>query len=160
LSQVSDIEDDLKKYWKSYKGNTQFWDHEWTKHGTCCSDVSQLSSVPDFFKTTLGLRQQHDIATTLSNKGITPSDSKTYSYQEIASALSSLGKGNAPLLGCTRSGGVQYIHEISFCLSKTLEDIKCDHSLSQDMRSEVSDCDSSEGIVLAPPKGGERSVIV
>ena len=44
-SQISSIEGDMEKYWLScpeYSDtNLEFWDHEWSKHGTCTSDVQK-----------------------------------------------------------------------------------------------------------------------
>ena len=41
-AQISSIESDMEKYWLSCPeysdSNVEFWDHEWSKHGTCTTD--------------------------------------------------------------------------------------------------------------------------
>merc|ERR1719277_1120601 len=57
-SQISGIEDQLKQYWLScpeYGGdNTEFWSHEWKKHGSC-SGMDEAA----FFQKGLDVRAQY-----------------------------------------------------------------------------------------------------
>jgi len=54
-SQVSDLQDDLNKYWPSCSGSAEsFWSHEWSKHGTC-SKMSQHA----YFSKALSLVKQY-----------------------------------------------------------------------------------------------------
>merc|ERR1719221_878573 len=57
-TQISGIEDQLKEYWLScpeYGGdNTEFWSHEWKKHGSC-SGMNEAA----FFQKGLDVRAQH-----------------------------------------------------------------------------------------------------
>eukprot|EP01098_Paradermamoeba_levis_P007099 TRINITY_DN2952_c0_g2_i1.p1 TRINITY_DN2952_c0_g2~~TRINITY_DN2952_c0_g2_i1.p1 ORF type:complete len:152 (+),score=42.33 TRINITY_DN2952_c0_g2_i1:120-575(+) len=56
--ELSSILGEMNMYWLSCPGfgttNTQFWTHEWKKHGSC-SNMTELN----FFSTALKLRQQY-----------------------------------------------------------------------------------------------------
>jgi len=141
----------MNKYWPSYKSNVPFWGHEYGKHGTCATDIPQLNGEFKFFNTTLGLRATHDIGTALSKAGITPSKTAKYTAAQIRTALQSTGAGNQPLLGCINSSGNQYLHEVSFCLDKTLKTTQCDEGIRTLPNDEVSDCTDSKPIMLLVP---------
>lgn len=149
-SQVASIEEDLQKYWASFDSDEGFWEHEWTKHGTCCSDCPHLEDELSYFKHALALRKNHDIAAALQQASIMPDSSKQYTAQEILKALTPVG-GFAPLLGCSWSGDVQILHEVTFCLDKALTDVNCDDSVRTVPHDEVSDCDLSKGMALLVP---------
>ncbi|ORX62232.1 RNase Sy [Hesseltinella vesiculosa] len=80
----STLYDNMNTYWPSDAGaNTNFWTHEWDKHGTCVSTLApkcyanyqQYEDVNDYFSTALGLRAQYDLYNALSTAGITPGSS-------------------------------------------------------------------------------------
>ncbi|KAF8659270.1 hypothetical protein AX14_007624 [Amanita brunnescens Koide BX004] len=107
----------MKKYWPDYHGqNEQFWEHEWSKHGTCYSTLNP-SCLPQgsptgaeavaFFQTVTGLFKQYDIYNALANAGITPSNQKSYSRDDLQAALSS-AFGVAPGFDCT---GHKYLNQ-------------------------------------------------
>mmetsp|Transcript_136753 Transcript_136753/g.265984 ORF Transcript_136753/g.265984 Transcript_136753/m.265984 type:complete len:301 (-) Transcript_136753:302-1204(-) len=154
-SKVSSIQDQLNQFWPSFNDNKEFWGHEWTKHGTCAADVDDLKDELSFFKTTLGLRQTHDIMDALQKASITPSSDKTYSAQEIGKALTPID-GFQPLIGCIMKSGKQYLHEVTFCIDKSLKDVNCDDSVRKLPHDEISDCDFSQPIVLAAPDSQAR----
>jgi hypothetical protein len=57
VTALDHIRDDLNKYWGSCKGpsaNPSFWEHEWTKHGTCTG-----LSLEGYFESTLALLFEH-----------------------------------------------------------------------------------------------------
>merc|ERR1711935_1083654 len=55
ISQLTDIQDDLNKYWPSCEGSAEsFWTHEWGKHGTC-TGMTQLA----YFSKALALLKQY-----------------------------------------------------------------------------------------------------
>ncbi|KAG0240091.1 ribonuclease T2-like [Actinomortierella wolfii] len=77
----SSLVQDLHTYWPSYKNdNNAFWAHEWSKHGTCVSNIAPSCSsgkpkdhdVYTYFKKTLELRSQYNLYQTLAAAGITP----------------------------------------------------------------------------------------
>ncbi|KAH8807834.1 ribonuclease Trv [Xylogone sp. PMI_703] len=86
----------MNKYWKDINGNDEgFWEHEWGKHGTCMStlepscynDYQPQEEVVDFFERTISLFTQLDSYTFLKNAGIVPSNTVTYTFDQIQSAL-------------------------------------------------------------------------
>ncbi|KAK9762596.1 hypothetical protein K7432_011521 [Basidiobolus ranarum] len=85
----------MNTYWVSYTGdNSEFWTHEWDKHGTCVStlsphcygeDYQQYEEMIDYFDSVIQLHQQFDIYGALSDAGITPGNS--YSKQDMVNAV-------------------------------------------------------------------------
>jgi ribonuclease T2 len=157
-SQLASIQDQVNKYWPSFKGDDGFWEHEWTKHGTCAADVTALKDELGFFKQTLALRQSHDIGAALKNASIVPDNNKQYTADQVTQALTTID-GFKPLLGCLAKGDVQYLHEVSFCVDKALKDVNCDNSIRVLPHDEVSDCDLSKPMVLIEP-ATQSNVIV
>ncbi|KAF9903521.1 ribonuclease T2-like [Linnemannia zychae] len=72
---------EMNTYWGSFKGdNNGFWSHEWSKHGTCISNLapscvqnfSPNQDVYGYFRQGLDLRGQYDLYKALANAGIMP----------------------------------------------------------------------------------------
>ncbi|ESK90949.1 ribonuclease t2 [Moniliophthora roreri MCA 2997] len=77
-------------FWVSLDGDDEsFWEHEWGKHGTYTSTL-EPSCLPSgsaigaeaviYFQTAVKLFKSLPTYTWLSNQGITPSTSKTFTY--------------------------------------------------------------------------------
>lgn len=86
----------MNTYWISDTGtNEAFWEHEWGKHGTCIStlepdcysDYTPQEEVVDFFNTVVTLFNSLPSYTWLSNAGIVPSSTTTYTSAAILAAL-------------------------------------------------------------------------
>ncbi|KAF9469820.1 ribonuclease T2 [Collybia nuda] len=103
----------MQKFWVDINGaNEQFWEHEWAKHGTCMSTL-KTSCLPSgsprgaeavaYFQTVVKLFKSLPTYTWLSNAGITPSSSKTYTLSTLTAALKSASGGFTPALDCTSS---------------------------------------------------------
>lgn len=119
ILQAAGAEDTLsvmQKYWKDYQGDDEsFWEHEWSKHGTCIStldpscyaDYQPTEEVPIFFNRTVSLFQSLPSYDFLSEAGIVPSTTKTYTSAEIQAALSAK-HGQEVYLGCS-SGALNEI---------------------------------------------------
>ncbi|KAF8464979.1 ribonuclease T2 [Gautieria morchelliformis] len=99
----------MNTFWLNINGqNEQFWEHEWSTHGTCYSTL-QLQCIPsgsprgtdavDFFLTVEKLFKSLPTFDWLSQGGITPSSSRTFTLSEITSALKS-ASGVTPALDC------------------------------------------------------------
>ena len=97
-----ELYDGLSKVWKDIHGDDhQFWAHEWNKHGTCFStikpdcygggnllkDYKKNQNIYDFFKTAYYLFEKVPTFKWLSEAGIVPSETKTYTKEEIQNAF-------------------------------------------------------------------------
>lgn len=86
----------MKTNWKDNGGNDEsFWEHEWGKHGTCIStlepscytDYVPQQEVVDFFQKTVDLYKTLPSYQFLSDAGIVPGTSATYTSADILAAL-------------------------------------------------------------------------
>ncbi|KAF5312892.1 hypothetical protein D9619_002613 [Psilocybe cf. subviscida] len=87
----------MNKYWVDLDGdNESFWEHEWSKHGTCMSTfkpsclpsgASKGAEAVAYFQTTVRLFQSLPTYTWLANAGILPSSSSTWTLSQLTSAL-------------------------------------------------------------------------
>lgn len=124
----------MQEYWVDINGDDEsFWAHEWGKHGTCINTIdpgcytsyTAQEEVGDFFQKVVDLFKGLDTYTVcsqmtsvqrydlivfqaLSNAGITPDSSKTYTLSEIQAALTSLHDGASVYLGCS-SGSLNQV---------------------------------------------------
>ncbi|KIM82368.1 hypothetical protein PILCRDRAFT_785988 [Piloderma croceum F 1598] len=114
---ASDTLDFMQTYWVDINGQDEtFWEHEWSTHGTCMSTLVP-SCLPSgsptgaeavaFFQTVVSLFQTLPTYTWLSNQGITPSSTKTYSLSTLTSAIKAEW-GFTPALDCS-SGALDSI---------------------------------------------------
>jgi len=146
----------MQTFWKDINGKDEtFWEHEWSTHGTCYSTLKPSclpsGSAPkaeavDFFNQVVTLFKTLPTYTFLSNQGITPTNSKTFTLSQLTSALKS-ETGFTPALGCSGSN----LNTIAwyFNLKGSLIDgqfVPIDSPLS-------STCPSS-GIKYVPKSGG------
>jgi ribonuclease T2 len=117
----------MKTYWKDYQGNDEtFWEHEWSKHGTCVSTYEPscytgyqpTEEAADFFQKTVDLFKalpSYDVCSCYSSASnprltdttqwlkaasIVPSSSATYTSAEIQTALGKNRNGVEVTLGC------------------------------------------------------------
>ncbi|KAF5352766.1 hypothetical protein D9756_005891 [Leucocoprinus leucothites] len=102
----------MQTHWVDINGqNEQFWEHEWSTHGTCMSTL-EPSCLPGsspkgaeavaFFQTVVKLFQTLPTYDWLANAGIVPSTSKTFTLSTLTSALKS-ASGVTPALNCNGS---------------------------------------------------------
>lgn len=99
----------MRTYWKDYKGDDEhFWQHEWGKHGTCVSTLARqcysnyqiAQEVPDYFERAVSLFKSLPTYDWLRQAGIEPSLDRTYTFEEIETALSSQFENRQVRLGC------------------------------------------------------------
>ncbi|CBX98457.1 hypothetical protein LEMA_P098660.1 [Plenodomus lingam JN3] len=99
----------MSTYWKDYKGDDEsFWQHEWSKHGTCISTLephcypnhTPTEEVVDYFQTAVDLFHALPSYTWLADAGITPSTTQTYTFSQIQAAIQQHRPGVAVTLGC------------------------------------------------------------
>ncbi|KAK0386367.1 hypothetical protein NLU13_6204 [Sarocladium strictum] len=98
----------MDKYWKDQQGNDEsFWEHEWSKHGTCISTLEPdcyqnyepTEEATAYFEKTIALFKTLPTYQWLSDAGITPSDSDTYALEDIQATLKQQ-HGAEVTLGC------------------------------------------------------------
>ena len=86
----------MNKYWKDWEGDDEsFWEHEWSKHGTCISTLDRecyssytaKEEMVDYFVTAVNLDKSRNTYKILAAAGITPSSSKTYTTTAVSAAL-------------------------------------------------------------------------
>ncbi|ODQ80600.1 hypothetical protein BABINDRAFT_160858 [Babjeviella inositovora NRRL Y-12698] len=108
----------MSHVWKNFNGNDELlWIHEFNKHGTCMStinpqcygnDYQKDQNVVDFFKISVELFERLPSYKWLEEAGIVPSETQTYSKQEIEKALSDKF-GEDVRIGCNRYHALQEI---------------------------------------------------
>ena len=100
----------MKKYWINQGApNYEFWEHEFSKHGTCFStfDVPcygpqyvEHQEIVQFFETAILYYRRLPTWGWLDQAGIKPSNTTTYSIGQFQNALTE-GYGALPYIGCS-----------------------------------------------------------
>jgi Ribonuclease I len=104
--------------WQSYTGNdTEFWEHEWSKHGTCVTPTIQCDN---FFSKTANLYQARKVLQTLSVFKIVPSDNQKYTVDKF---LTSFAK--TVNIQCALVSNVYYLSTVQFCYDLYFNWIDC-----------------------------------
>ncbi|KAI0046625.1 ribonuclease T2 [Auriscalpium vulgare] len=114
---ASDTLSFMQQYWVDINGdNEKFWEHEWSTHGTCMSTL-EPSCLPSgsakgaeaiaFFQQVVALFKTLPTYEWLSDAGITPSSSKTFTLSQLTTPLKA-AFGGTPAIDCT-SGAVNQI---------------------------------------------------
>ncbi|KAJ1949366.1 hypothetical protein EC988_004799, partial [Linderina pennispora] len=87
---------DMTKYWPSSgKPNDVFWNHEWSKHGTCVSTLrpqcyksyTKDQDVVDYFTNAMNLHKKHDYATALKKHRIVPDNTNLVKAADFKKAI-------------------------------------------------------------------------
>ena len=82
MTSVQDLLPELHTYWPSLVAADQaaFWEHEWTRHGTCMEPFFGGSEAKehDYFRLVLTLREHFDAWAMLQAKGIGPASTTTW----------------------------------------------------------------------------------
>lgn len=141
----------MSKYWKDYKGDDEsFWEHEWSKHGTCVSTLEPscyenydpTEEAADYFDTTVELFKALPTYEWLADADILPSESKTYRLDAVQAALQEQ-HGAEVTLGCKgqRLNEVWYHYNVKGSLQEgefvAAEPDGTKGSCPQDVRYEV-----------------------
>ncbi|KAG0028941.1 ribonuclease T2-like [Podila clonocystis] len=101
--------DQMRTFWPSNKNdNNCFWSHEWSRHGTCISNLDpsctsdpvEGKDIYDYFSKGLELQSQYDLFKALAAKRIFPSPSKRVRTRDIRNAIKAEFKVE-PGLNCT-----------------------------------------------------------
>ena len=82
MTSVQDLLPELHTYWPSLVAADQaaFWEHEWTRHGTCMEPFFGGSEAKehDYFRLVLTLREHFDAWAMLQAQGIGPASTTTW----------------------------------------------------------------------------------
>jgi ribonuclease T2 len=109
----------LLECWLSYNPNvTDFWYHEWSKHGTC---VTPSLICNDYFLDTANLFFALNIVTQFSSVGIVPSNSTKY---QVSKALTAFSR-NTTMNCLTDASKRVLLSEVTFCFDKSFNWINC-----------------------------------
>ena len=107
----------MNTYWISDSGtNEAFWEHEWGKHGTCISTLepdcytgyTPQEEVVDFFNKVVALFKTLPSYTWLSNAGIVPSSTTTYTSAALLAALKT-PRGVSAVIQCENTNELDEI---------------------------------------------------
>ncbi|KAM9999086.1 hypothetical protein ACTFIZ_002661 [Dictyostelium cf. discoideum] len=113
VNAIQDLEDQLNFDWPSLTGpNTDFWTHEFSKHGTC-SITGPITDIHDYFATGIKLYTEFNITAALESENIYPSDSNTYKPADITNAITT-HLGGKPGIQCS-SG---QLSTVAVCIDK------------------------------------------
>ncbi|KAJ6083223.1 hypothetical protein N7467_007358 [Penicillium canescens] len=105
-----DLLEYMSEYWKDFRGDdSNLWQHEWNKHGTCVStlethcyeDYIPQQEVVDYFDRTVEVFKDLPTHEFLANNGIVPSQTQTYALADIEGALER-AHGNPVTVRCQR----------------------------------------------------------
>eukprot|EP00253_Pinus_taeda_P009159 PITA_09159 len=116
-SKISDLKEELNKYWDSLScpssDGHKFWGYEWEKHDTCSLNLDEHS----YFESALSLRENMDILGALKEAGIKP-DEREYSLRNIKEAIIE-STGELPRIKCNRSEeGEHQLYQLYVCVDK------------------------------------------
>ena len=109
----------MNTYWKkspSSGTDESLWEHEWEKHGTCISTLKTScytnyipqQEVVDYFNKVVALFQTLPTYTWLSNAGIVPSATATYTSAAILAALQA-PRGVTPVILCANTNELDQV---------------------------------------------------
>lgn len=124
---ISDIESELDKRWPniiSDSPHTQFWKHEWEKHGTCAASLDALNSEHKYFSKGLELNTVWNLSEILEAFGIRPSNDQGHELQDIKNAIEAVSKSFSNI-GCVNVHGYQLLVQVEICLDKQFNAIDC-----------------------------------
>ncbi|KAJ8523291.1 hypothetical protein ONZ45_g219 [Pleurotus djamor] len=102
---AGDVLDFMRTHWVDINGRDErFWEHEWSKHGTCMSTLEPrcLQSGSPRGAEAVAFFQTVSLPTYewLASEGILPTTSKTFSRDALLTALKSASGGFVPALDC------------------------------------------------------------
>jgi len=152
LKPIESLYSTLVEVWYDFEhpyDPSDFWSHEYEKHGTCAESDPLMASEYQFFSTAIKLSQNmFPLVEVLAKGGIVPSDSKLYNLNTFQQVIQN-GIGAFPLMTCSQDyeGNVQ-VDRIQFCVSKSLQLYTCNSAVTNKI-IENGNCGS--GTISFPP---------
>eukprot|EP00013_Stygamoeba_regulata_P028462 CAMPEP_0177661076 /NCGR_PEP_ID=MMETSP0447-20121125/18445_1 /TAXON_ID=0 /ORGANISM="Stygamoeba regulata, Strain BSH-02190019" /LENGTH=237 /DNA_ID=CAMNT_0019166313 /DNA_START=21 /DNA_END=734 /DNA_ORIENTATION=+ len=128
-SALDGLRDQLNAWWPDFKspGSNDFYQHEWSTHGTCATgkSIEGMRTQTEYFTLALSLRERLNTTDVLAAAGIKPSHEQSYTLEAIQKAISKT-YGFYPLLYCsTEKGGKTAIWQIKYCVGADLDFMDC-----------------------------------
>jgi ribonuclease T2 len=119
----------LLKYWPNLYTDSSpysFWEHEWTKHGTCATGIASLQGEYNFFNQALKLNQRYDILSLLKKLNVVPKSDYVYQYSTMLAAMEK-ALGGKVKIQCfyNKATKTQYIEQVEMCLDKSFNAMDC-----------------------------------
>ncbi|KAM3923908.1 ribonuclease T2 [Leptodactylus fuscus] len=129
LSNIQDLLPELNKWWPNilHPNCSDFWKHEWIKHGTCAASLSCLDSQHKYFAKGLELYAKLGLNSVLQKFGITPDN--TYTLQTIRDVFSS-AFGVVAKIQCIppeQGSQAQILGQLELCFTKDFQMEDCTH---------------------------------
>jgi ribonuclease T2 len=144
VTNIKSLESQLIQKWPSLKASgthQSFWEHEWTKHGSCAMNSNPLKGQLNYFNYSLHLYDSFPLQSWLQSSNIVPHNNNAYKLTAIHESVEKkLGKKVE--LECLKKSPYPLLQHIYICLDKTtLKPIDC-------TRSDDTQCGT--GSVLIP----------
>ncbi|KAK6181174.1 hypothetical protein SNE40_009092 [Patella caerulea] len=127
-SAVEKLLPDLDAYWPNLYTDTardDFWEHEWSKHGTCAVTVNETGNEYLYFNKGLDLFQMINLTGILTDIGVIPDDNKTYDVTNILNKVTPRLRGFEPRLSCYKYKEEFYLTSFEICFTKEFEMKSC-----------------------------------
>ncbi|KAJ3703604.1 hypothetical protein LUZ61_007309 [Rhynchospora tenuis] len=117
--QVSGLVPNLQTNWPSWtcprSDSSNFWQHEWTKHGTCSEAV--LSQY-DYFRVSLQFKQSTNILQCLITAGILP-NGRYYTLASVTAAIEKCIRHTIYVKCNIDKWGHDQLYEVYTCINKS-----------------------------------------
>lgn len=144
----SSLVSQMNVYWTNFDDPTSgsdFWSHEWDKHGTCAKTDPLTSNQHDYFAAAVKLVQRLNIGATLSAAGI--GGGSSVSVATVTNTLSAAGTPG--MVFCYKSSqyNVPVLETLQFCVDKNLNVFQCDATM---LKKRDETCDCSDQTFLPP----------
>ncbi|XP_065223911.1 ribonuclease T2-like [Planococcus citri] len=144
-TEIESIRYQMEEYWPTKNNcynNSGFWEHEWSKHGTCALQLEPLNTQLKYFQRTLELYKEYNVTEALRECNIHPNDSTLYQKDDIVDCFSN-HFNVSPQLSCkTRKGNKTFLEEIRLCFNKEL--------ILQDCKTFSAQKDNCNGSLIYP----------
>ncbi|KAI5611602.1 ribonuclease T2 precursor, partial [Silurus asotus] len=138
-SLIEDLLPEMKEFWPNLlkPSSTEFWKHEWTKHGTCAAKAETLDSQHKYFGKTLELYHKLDLNGVLKKNNIVPSENY-YKLTDVVGSISG-SYGVDPKIQCVshdKMSEFQILGQIEICFDKQFQLVDCENSAEEIQKSD------------------------
>jgi len=134
FNQIKPFINEMEEFWPNLMQNKEddsFWEHEWTKHGTCACQIGDETDgfgckrEADYFKKALEVQKDLDFTNKIKNNPkikISSEISDTAPFSEIEKTL---GSGRYQCYQ-PEKGVYQVLAQVMVCLDKKFNRVKCE----------------------------------